>query len=259
MDEQAPNTLLHEHEVLFLDFLGFATAVQHWDDERIGELITALAAIADAQSEFDIKGERQSDGSYKITSPAGITTFSDHIVVSYPRLAKPAEIAGDLWALVSSAWDNMVRQQMQKISAQVAMAGLDVGLLMRGGLSRGTLYHRGRVVVGEGMIDAYRLESKVARTARVVVSPRIGDNDRLVTDTDGERCLDYFVELMLLAEDRHGNAQTWARKKLEQIEETIKGLTRSRQIDKAAKWADFRGKLRNTIETWPSSLQANEG
>jgi hypothetical protein len=92
--EQAHSVLLQEHEILFLDFLGFAAAVQHWDDQRMGKLITLLTAIADAQSDYDIKGEAQSDGSYKITSTAEITTFSDHIVMSYPRIAKPTEVAG---------------------------------------------------------------------------------------------------------------------------------------------------------------------
>jgi hypothetical protein len=55
MNEQARSAPLQEHEVLFLDFLGFATAVQHWDDERMGELIAVLAGIADAQSDFDIR------------------------------------------------------------------------------------------------------------------------------------------------------------------------------------------------------------
>jgi hypothetical protein len=250
MNEQARSAPLQEHEVLFLDFLGFATAVQRWDDDRIGELIAVLAGIADAQSEFDIKGESRSDGSYKITSPAEITTFSDHVVVSYPHIAKPAEIADDLWEVLSNGWAGMVRQQMQKITAQVAIAGLGVGLLVRGGLSRGKLYHRGRVVVGEAMIDAYKLESKVARNARVVVSPRISDNDRLFTDTDGERCLDYVGEMMLLAEDRHGDARAWVRQTLAEIEATINGLTGNGQSNEAAKWVYFRDKLCYAMETW---------
>lgn len=250
MNEQARSAPLQEHEVLFLDFLGFATAVQHWDDERMGELIAVLAGIADAQSDFDIKGESQSDGSYKITSRAEITTFSDHIVVSYPRIAKPAEIAGDLWGVLSNGWVGMVRQQMQRITAQVAMAGLGVGLLVRGGLSRGKLYHRGRVVVGEAMVDAYQLESKVARNARVVVSPRISDNDRLFIDTDGARCLDYVGEMMLLAEDRHGDARAWVRQRLAEIEATINDLTGYRQSNEAAKWIYFRDKLWYAMEAW---------
>jgi GAF domain-containing protein len=95
MNEQAQSDLLQEHEVLFLDFMGFAAAVQQWDDHRMGELIRVLASIADAQSAFDVKGESQSDGSYKITSRPEITTFSDHIVVSYPWIAKPFSLVDE--------------------------------------------------------------------------------------------------------------------------------------------------------------------
>jgi hypothetical protein len=34
--------LLQEHEVLFLDFLGFAEAVRSWDDERMGKADRAI-------------------------------------------------------------------------------------------------------------------------------------------------------------------------------------------------------------------------
>jgi hypothetical protein len=55
--------LMSEHELLFLDFLGFASAVEHWDDERMGSLIDVLAGIAESRSSFDIQGEAQKDGS----------------------------------------------------------------------------------------------------------------------------------------------------------------------------------------------------
>jgi hypothetical protein len=244
MNEEAQSDLLQEHEVLFLDFMGFAAAVQQWDDHRMGELIRVLASIADAQSAFDVKGESQSDGSYKITSRPEITTFSDHIVVM------PSEITTELWEVLFNEWVGMVREQMQKITAQVAIEALGLGLLVRGGLSRGKLYHHGRVVVGEAMVDAYQLESKVARDARVIVSERISDNDRLFIDTDGKRCLDYIGEMMLLAENQQGDARVWARQSLAEIEATINALTGSGRTNKAAKWVYFKDKLRYAMETW---------
>jgi hypothetical protein len=102
MTQQVHARLLQEHEVLFLDFLGFATAVERWDDAQMEELIAVLADLANVQSNFDIEGQPQSDGSYKITSRAEITTFSDHILVSYPRLPKPPEIADYLkWLIMA--------------------------------------------------------------------------------------------------------------------------------------------------------------
>jgi hypothetical protein len=140
-------------------------------------LIAVLAQIAESQSSFDIKGGAQPDGSYKITSPAEITAFSDNIVVSYPLVFEDVQghvrelLADDVRELLADGWDEMVRQQMKRITAQVVRVALDVGLLVRGGLSRGKLYHHGGVVVGAALIDAYRLERCVASCARIAVAP----------------------------------------------------------------------------------------
>jgi hypothetical protein len=115
-----------------------------------------------------------------------------------------------------------------------------------GMVEHGKLYHQGRVVVGEAMVDAYRLETKIAQTARIVVSSRISSDDRLFIDADGERCLDYMDRMMLLAEDRYGDAKAWAREHLTEIETTIKGL----RPHEAAKWVYFRDKLCHAMETW---------
>jgi hypothetical protein len=244
MNEEANSVVLKEHEVLFLDFLGFAAAVKRWDDDRMGKLITVLVKIAEAQSTFDMNGAAQPNGSYRITTRPEITTFSDNLVVSYPILAKNPD---DVEGLLSNGWAGMVREQMQNITAQVVMAALDVGLLVRGGLSRGKLYHHGRVVVGEAMVDAYCLEKNVARNPRVVVSSRVTDNDRLYTDTDDVRCLDYISAMMLLADDRRGDAKAWAQNRLEEIEKTIGALTERKH---KVKWVYFKNNLRHAIDTW---------
>ena len=247
MNEQANSALLTEHEVLFLDFLGFASAVRDWDDDRMEKLISVLVNIAETQGAFDINGQAQSNGSHKFTTRPEITTFSDNLVVSYPRPDKPAEIADDVWEIIANNWDGMVRQQMQNITAQVGMAALDVGLLVRGGLSRGKLYHHGGVVVGEAMVDAYCLEKKPPGNPRVVVSDRISGNDRLYTDADGVRCLDYINAMMLLANARPGGARAWAQGRLVEIESTIDGLNERKHKEK---WVYFKNKLQYESASW---------
>jgi hypothetical protein len=250
MSELLSDLLMREHEVLFLDFLGFASAVEQWDDQRMERLIRVLAGLAEAQSSFDVKGEAQQDGSYKITSPAAITTFSDNIVVSYPAVL--IDRADPVTSVVAPGWAQMVRQQMQRITAEIVRVGLDVGLLARGGLSRGRLYHEGRVVVGEAMVDAYRLERCVAKQARVAVSPRIPDNEGVFVDADGTRCLDFFTELMLSAEHTHGDALAWARAARANIDATIETLTNSGRHKEAAIWRNFRDWLCSKVRnSWP--------
>ncbi len=254
MSDLVSDALMREHEVLFLDFLGFASAVEQWSDPRMERLIRVLAGIAEAQSSFDVRGEAQPDGSYKITSPAEITTFSDNIVVSYPAVF--GDPADPVTSLVAPGWAQMVRQQMQRIAAEIVRAGLDVGLLTRGGLSRGKLYHAGRVLAGEAMVDAYRLERCVAKQARVAVSQRIPDGEGVFVDADGTRCLDYFTELMLSAEDAHGDALAWARETRADIDTTIESLTNSGRQKEAATWRNFRNWFCSKVSTsWPGGSE----
>jgi hypothetical protein len=72
---------------LFLDFLG-SSAATTWPRERQYNFVDLLISIAQIKSERQIDGEAQADGSYKITMQPDITTFSDHIVVSYPGIPK---------------------------------------------------------------------------------------------------------------------------------------------------------------------------
>jgi hypothetical protein len=56
--------------------------------------------------------------------------------------------------------------------------------------------------------------------------------------------------MMLLAEDRHGDARAWVRQRLAEIEATINDLTGYRQSNEAAKWIYFRDKLWYAMEAW---------
>ena|SRR6266481_5653639 len=70
----------------YFDFLGTSDAATNWPKERLHEFLDLLWTIAHAQSEQDIDGSPQDHGSYRFTIVPEVTTFSDHIVVSYPLL-----------------------------------------------------------------------------------------------------------------------------------------------------------------------------
>ena len=129
MDNEAAPRLLGQRELLFLDFLGFSDAVKTWTDDRLGNLIATVEGLARQQSSFDVRGEAQADGGYKFNTSAELTTFSDHVVASYPF---DGELVKEPYVQL---WDDMVRQNMQRIAAHIVIFGLDVGLLVRGGVS----------------------------------------------------------------------------------------------------------------------------
>jgi len=241
---------LSDHTVMFLDFLGFAHAVKTWDDAAMSRIIEVLVRLERAQSTFKIDGRSMANGSYSINSTPEITTFSDHVVVSYPTVSRPNDIDDERWAVLRSIWDDLVFQQMARIVASLVESALEIGILVRGGISYGRLYHHGRVVVGESMIDAYRMENEFAIYSRIVVSPRITHGHRIFVDDDGTKCLDYMSELMLIASDRGSSAPDWAQRRIKEIDHVIAELRQAGNSIALAKWVCFRRRLADASAAW---------
>jgi hypothetical protein len=96
--------------------------------------------------------EAPNDGSYRISITPELTTFSDLVVVSYGMGAlQPAEEEAQIE--LESLWIDMVLQEIQRICARIAKTALDIGLLIRGAVSFGELYHEGSVVLGSALIE----------------------------------------------------------------------------------------------------------
>jgi hypothetical protein len=113
------------------------------------------------------------------------TAFSDSIVVSSNRLLPVAKIAYAIWGAALS-WTL---------------------LSVRGAIAYGSVYHRKSVVFGQGLINAYRLESSVARYPRIVFADDVDLSEltghvRVATDRDGFRYIAPFEPIdVSLAEE----------------------------------------------------------
>jgi hypothetical protein len=73
-------------------------------------------------------------------------------------------------------------------------------LLIRGGATIGELYQSRGVVFGKALVEAYRLESRVANYPRIAVSRKIYlqptiEPDAFLEDADGIRHLNYFRDM----------------------------------------------------------------
>jgi hypothetical protein len=235
------------HDVLYVDFLGFADRVTTVGEGELSVLVRLLEAISEARQQFDVQGDAQPDGSYRITMRPEITTFSDHVVASFPNEPNRGPAQEAVWRVVREGWLDSIHHQMQKITASLMLGALEIDLLVRGGLSRGMLLHNQSVVIGKALIDAYRLESERAVFARVAVADDIEVSGRVVVDGDGVRILDYMTELMLLADERYGGAGPWATDVIQRIDARLHGMT-DRQADK---WRDFRDRLAYQRYIWP--------
>jgi hypothetical protein len=247
---------LKDRFTLFFDFLGTSDAAQRWPRDRVHKLVDLLISVSHVQATEVIVGEPQEDGGYKLIVTPEITTFSDNVVVSY----RGADIEngpniiemGEPHRVLKSLWASIVCKDAIRILSGVAEMGLRIGMLIRGGLSFGQLYHDGDVVFGEAMVDAYRLESKLAKNPRVLVSERVinqltderpEDVNYLLRDTDGQWHLNYFRQMASHAipsgPAAFDGAIRWRQAHLRLIDQNIEELRRSSQ-GRAAKWEWFR-------------------
>lgn len=186
---------------LYIDFLGTKDAVANWPVTKVHEFVDLLLALVHARGPQNISRERMQDGGYKLNIRPEISTFSDHIVASYPGVRSEDGRVADI---MQPLWAEFICRDSIRVMSMIAERGLRLGLLMRGGLSFGELFHGDEVVFGEALVDAYRLECKVAEMPRVVVSERVWEQlqggpsahpDLLVRDDDGHWHLNYFLHM----------------------------------------------------------------
>lgn len=178
---------------LFLDILGFKSLIEETVNDSgktsapsvtgttVERVHTALSVINDA-IRFEIAGLSE-----RLKTTKKITQFSDSIVVSY-RMAEPGAVFDMLYEIYL---------------LQIEL--IQHGILVRGAIASGKLFHDQHVLFGPALIEAAELE-KLAMYPRVILSREIlemgmfdahGDRDSTVRslvkeDLDGMFFIDYF-------------------------------------------------------------------
>jgi hypothetical protein len=160
-----------ERFVAFVDILGFWHLVGRMKKDRrlFTTIRDALNIIGNQSRQFRQYRAQRGESDLRMTA------FSDCYVVS-----------GRI-----SAW--RVLAGVQALGATL----LSQGILCRGAVVKGAAYHRGRVLFGPAVIEAYKLENRVAKYPRILVIEAVLKNawnyhkgshrrGRLFTqDTDG--------------------------------------------------------------------------
>jgi hypothetical protein len=132
--------------VAFIDILGFGTLVGKLrpDPQLHRKLFRALS---------EIKIYKKLAGDPKTAQKEiEVSVFSDSIVIS----ATPENQYSVIWSALG-------------LQSRL----LSLGILCRGGIAKGFTYHKDDMLYGEGMLQAYHLESKTAIYPRIVISPDI--------------------------------------------------------------------------------------
>jgi hypothetical protein len=143
-----PHQDYEDRIVAFVDVLGFNDLVDSSKDD-----VKALRNITSALSTlYEWIWQWEADGT---DSSFAFTQFSDSVVLS---------------ALADT-------QDSFEMLLQLMLGIVDIaysnGIIVRGGIARGKLIHDREMVVGPAMVDAYLLESTIAKYPRIVISEEL--------------------------------------------------------------------------------------
>lgn len=134
-----------EHFVAFLDILGFKAMINGVGCEDIYQIFTEIHSKSRASMNyngFDIHAYEHLH--HKILSDSVIVFIDAEVEDSFPALI---DVCGRL---------------------QRSLAGRENPILLRGGISKGSLYYEDDIIYGEGLTEAYLLESNLAKYPRIV-------------------------------------------------------------------------------------------
>ncbi len=163
-------SLTYERRIIaFIDILGFKEIVKQseTDTSKIELIYSVLEYLKDWEKteKWDLKFiEIEESAQYKgvnnfdLRGKTNTTTFSDSIVVSVKVDSNVNEMASTL--IVNLAYIGTVL--------------LEKGILFRGGLTIGNIIHIDNgTVFGQGLIDAFMLETRSAKFPRIILSDKL--------------------------------------------------------------------------------------
>lgn len=160
--------------VLFLDILGFRSLIEQRKEEQVYKVFTGLNRLR----EMSFNGSGGSE----------LTMLSDSIVLSV------------------SLEERLVRQGLREgfdLASHFAYLFLEEGILTRGGLTIGDIYHNGNIVFGPALNRAYALESELAKYPRIIIDDCL--RAELITYIDKTMAPQYRAPVLkLLRQDFDG-------------------------------------------------------
>jgi hypothetical protein len=151
----------------FVDILGFREIINKSSNNA--KLVDELAIVLKSMEDRNAALEQVLGEDFRAQN------FSDSIIMS---------------EAVSAQGLSHLLYQVQELALRL----LQKGLLIRGGICKGDLYHEGSVIFGPAFIEAYRLERNAANFPRVIIGADVysdviqygNDDDRWKHDFDSD-------------------------------------------------------------------------
>ena len=163
-------TLNYELRIIaFIDILGFKEIVKQsgTDTTKIELLFSVLEYLKDWETSdrWDLKylqieedAQKKGVNNFDIRGKTNSTSFSDSIVIS-------VKISNNINAMVSTLVVNL---------SYIGAILMEKGILFRGGLTIGNIIHNDNgTVFGQGLIDAFLLETRSAKYPRIILSDKL--------------------------------------------------------------------------------------
>lgn len=155
----------------FIDVLGTKEIMMNLNDSRKTQLVELIRSLSSRNTTYN--SNAQNFGGAIIAKPtAQSTSFSDNVAISIP--IKTMKVAGEIG---NNPADFSIDKSsfFQSLLFQIIPAvwdGLKIGVLLRGGITMGTLTHDDQVITGEALITAIELE-KNTKWPRIEISSEI--------------------------------------------------------------------------------------
>ena len=134
-----------EHFVAFMDILGFKELITHETCEAILQVFHEIHSRSHANLNFNgVQIKAYDEIHHRILSDSVIVFVASDVEDSFAALL---DVCTKL---------------------QVSLIKRDNPILLRGGIAIGSLYYENDIIFGQGLTEAYLLESKLARYPRVI-------------------------------------------------------------------------------------------
>jgi hypothetical protein len=246
-----------EQFTAYIDLLGFTEVSAQTDETTRLKVLQLLSGMASLRSEFSVETTAHADGSKRHRIIPAISSFSEHIGIR--DALEPLFSEGRLDEALAPV---VVMQQFQRLLSTLAASALRIGLLVRGGATIGKLFHAQGVVFGEALIEAFDIESRIAKYPRVVLSRSITRRANwikppfVLRDQDGMYCIDYLMPILFYVASpgdqwaRH--AKQWFSEISAIIEGSLKRLESEGKLNELAKWIWFARNLREGLGRLPA-------
>ena len=240
---------MEESLIGYFDLLGFSDVVLGLDQSRQADILNLLTALSEAIRDFNYQTEDRTETETTHVFDPAISSFSDHIVFSFPM------------ASVSKIGIQHFITYLSDEAAKIFSGAIKAGCLMRGAITIGPLHHKGGPIFGSGLVDAHILESRFAQNARVIVSETVrkgvGSHSRILIDDDGYGSLDFIRAAMDLLpappqctlEIGIEKRRKWIAATKEKIDSNIAALEKAENRAGLQKWRWFKNRFEQFTRT----------